>query len=312
MKIVLLDTITFGDTDLSGFDRFGDVVAYEKTTAQQTQSRVVDADVIVTNKVVITKEIMQKCKSLKLICIAATGMNNVDLIGAKDLGIEVKNVAGYSTDSVIQHTFSMLFYLLGHSRYYDESVKEGNYSKSGIFTDVSKPFFELKGKKWGIIGLGTIGHGVAKVATCFGADVCYYSTSGKNNNSEYKRVDLQTLLSSCDIITIHAPLNERTNNLLDYDQLSVCKEGAIVLNLGRGGIINEDAVAKLVDEKELYFGLDVFAKEPLPSDSPLLSVKNKERLYMTPHIAWTSAEARNKLIAGVIKNIQESAFLAKL
>ncbi|WP_304545147.1 D-2-hydroxyacid dehydrogenase [Sulfurimonas microaerophilic] len=306
MKIVLLDTITFGDTDLSGFDQFGDVAVYEKTVPEQTQSRVMDADVIVTNKVVITKEIMQECKNLKLICVAATGMNNVDLEAASELGIAVKNVAGYSTDSVIQHTFSMLFYLMGHSRYYDESVKDKTYSNSGVFTDVSRPFFEVKGKKWGIIGLGEIGRGVAKVADCFGADVCYYSTSGKNNNSEYKNVDLDTLLSSCDIVTIHAPLNEQTNNLLDYEQLSRCKEGTIVLNLGRGGIINEDAVAKLVDEKELYFGLDVFTKEPLSSESPLLSVKNKERLYMTPHIAWTSVEARDELIAGVIKNIKES------
>jgi lactate dehydrogenase-like 2-hydroxyacid dehydrogenase len=306
MKIVLLDTITFGDTDLSGFDRFGEVVTYPKTSPQQTFERVVDADVIVTNKVVITKEIMQKCSSLKLICVAATGMNNVDILGAKDLGIEVKNVAGYSTDSVIQHTFSMLFYLMGHSRYYDESVKDRTYSNSGIFTDVSKPFFELKGKKWGIIGLGEIGRGVAKVATCFGSDVHYYSTSGKNNNSEYKSVDLKTLLNICDIVSIHAPLNEQTNNLLDEAELSECKEGAIVLNLGRGGIINEDAVAKLVDEKDIYFGLDVFAKEPLSNDSPLLEVNNTTRLYMTPHIAWTSVEARDALIAGVIKNIEES------
>ncbi|QOP40243.1 D-2-hydroxyacid dehydrogenase [Sulfurimonas marina] len=306
MKIVLLDTITFGDTDLSGFEQFGDVITYAKTAPEHTQERVVDADVIVTNKVVITKEIMQECKSLKLICVAATGMNNVNLEAAAELGIAVKNVAGYSTDSVIQHTFSMLFYLMGHSRYYDESIKDGTYSNSGVFTDVSRPFFEVKGKKWGIIGLGEIGRGVAKVASCFGADVCYYSTSGKNNNSEYKSVDLNTLLSSCDIVTIHAPLNEQTNNLLDYKELSSCKEGAIVLNLGRGGIINEDAVAKLVDEKNLYFGLDVFVKEPLPSESPLLSVNNKERLYMTPHIAWTSVEARDELIAGVITNIKES------
>ncbi len=306
MKIVLLDTITFGETNLSGFDQFGDVVTYEKTTAQQTQERVIDADVIVTNKVVITKDIMQNSPSLKLICVAATGMNNVDLQAAKELGIAVKNVAGYSTDSVIQHTFSMLFYLMGHSRYYDESVKDGTYSNSGVFTDVSRPFFEVKNKKWGIIGLGEIGRGVAKVANCFGADVCYYSTSGKNNNSEYTSVDLNTLLRTCDIVTIHAPLNEQTNNLLDEVQLSLCKEGAIVLNLGRGGIINEDAVAKLVDQKDIYFGLDVFTKEPLSSTSPLLAVKNKNRLYMTPHIAWTSVEARDELIAGVIKNIKES------
>jgi glycerate dehydrogenase len=306
MKIVLLDAITFGDTDLSGFDTLGEVSVYDKTSPQETLSRIVGSDVVVTNKVVITKEMMQKCSSLKLICIAATGMNNVDLTAAKELGIEVKNVAGYSTDSVIQHTFSMLLYLVGHSRYYDEVLKSGAYSKSGVFTDVSHPFFEIKNKKWGIIGLGEIGRGVARVATAFGAKVCYYSTSGKNSNRDYLQVDLQTLLQTCEIITIHAPLNEQTKNLLDYEQLLTCKEGAVVLNLGRGGIINEDAVAKIVDEKNISFGLDVFEKEPLSQESPLLHVSHKERLYMTPHIAWTSQEARKTLIEKVIQNIQES------
>ena len=306
MKIVLLDAITFGDTNLDGFNELGEVVIYDKTTPQETQERIKDANVVVTNKVVITKEMMQNTPSLKLICIAATGMNNVDLEAAKELGIEVKNVAGYSTDSVIQHTFSMLLYLMGHARYYDEVVKDGTYSNSGVFTDVSKPFFEIKNKKWGIIGLGEIGRGVAKVADAFGAKVCYYSTSGANTNRDYLRVDLETLLQTCDIITIHAPLNDATRNLLDEKELLMCKDGAIVLNLGRGGIINEDAVAKLVDEKDIYFGLDVFEKEPLLKSSPLLRVRNKERLYMTPHIAWTSMEAREKLIAKVIANIKES------
>jgi len=306
MKIVLLDAITFGDTDLNGFNDLGEVVIYQKTVPEETQERIKDANVVVTNKVVITKEMMQNTPSLKLICIAATGMNNVDLEAAKELGIEVKNVAGYSTDSVIQHTFSMLLYLMGHARYYDEVVKDGTYSNSGVFTDVSKPFFEIKNKKWGIIGLGEIGRGVAKVADAFGAKVCYYSTSGANTNRDYLRVDLETLLNTCDIITIHAPLNDATRNLLDEKELRVCKDGAIVLNLGRGGIINEDAVAKLVDEKNIYFGLDVFEKEPLPKSSPLLRVRNKDHLYMTPHIAWTSVEAREKLIAKVIENIKES------
>lgn len=306
MKIVLLDTLTFGNTDLSAFDALGEVTLFEKTSPAQTLERVVDADVIVTNKVVITKEHMLKAKNLKLICVAATGTNNIDLDGAKECKIEVKNVAGYSTDSVIQHTFSMLFYLLEHSRYYDEVVKDKTYSKSGIFTDVSQPFFEVKGKKWGIIGLGAIGRGVANVAQVFGAEVLYYSTSGVNRNEDFQRTTLDALLKECDIITIHAPLNEKTQNLLDYEKLSLCKEGAIVLNLGRGGIINEEAVARIIDERELFFGLDVLEKEPIPEDHPLLSVKNSDRVYITPHIAWTSVEARDKLILGVVKNIQDT------
>lgn len=303
MKIVLLDALTFGETDLSGFNRFGDIEVFQTTSKEQTLERIKDADVIVTNKVVITDELMDGAKNLKLICVAATGMNNVDLGAAKDRDIEVKNVAGYSTDSVIQHTFSILFYLMGHSRYYDEYVKDGSYSRSPIFTDVSKPFFEIKGKKWGIIGLGEIGRGVANIAKAFGADVSYYSTSGVNRTEDFQRENLDELLKSCDIISIHAPLNDKTNNLLDYEQLLTCKDGSIVLNLGRGGIINEEAVAKLVDEKNIYFGLDVLTKEPMREDHPLLSVKNKENIYVTPHIAWTSVEARDKLIASVIENI---------
>ena len=304
MKIVLLDALTFGETNLSGFDKLGEVTIHQTTSKDETQNRIIDADVIVTNKVVITAEDMSKCENLKLICVAATGMNNVDLDAAEKENIKVKNVISYSTESVIQHTFSMLFYLLGHSRYYDEVVKSGEYSKSDIFTDISRPFSEVYGKKWGIIGLGSIGQGVAKIADAFGAEVNYYSTSGKNTSQPYHRLKLDTLLKECDIITIHAPLNEDTKNLLDYKELAKIKDGSVVLNLGRGGIINEDAVAKIIDEKNIYFGLDVLEVEPMIKKHPLLSVKNKENLYITPHIAWTSVQARDKLIATVIKNIK--------
>lgn len=304
MKIVLLDALTFGNTNLDAFKTLGDIKIYQTTSEDEVKSRITDAHVIVTNKVVITEKLMQNSKNLKLICIAATGMNNIDLDAANKLNIKVKNVVAYSTDSVIQHTFSMLFYLLGHSRYYDESVKNGNYSNSKIFTDISKPFFEIKGKKWGIIGLGTIGSGVAKIATAFGANICYYSTSGKNHSQPYKRVELNELIKSCDIITIHAPLNDKTNNLLDYKKLLLCKDGATILNLGRGGIINEDAIAKIIDEKNIYFGLDVLACEPMKKNHPLLDIKNEDRLYISPHIAWASVEARERLISCVIKNIK--------
>ncbi|QOY54707.1 D-2-hydroxyacid dehydrogenase [Candidatus Sulfurimonas marisnigri] len=303
MKIVLLDALTFGETDLSGFFKLGDVEVFQTTSVDEVQNRITNAHVIVTNKVVITDTHMSNTPTLKLICVAATGMNNVDLESAKGRNIEVKNVAGYSTDSVIQHTFSMLFYLMGHSRYYDEYVKDGSYSRSKIFTDVSRPFFEIKGKKWGIIGLGSIGRGVANIATAFGAEVSYHSTSGKNSTKDFLHVELSELLKSCDIISIHAPLNEKTNNLLDYEQLLTCKDGATILNLGRGGIINEDAVSRIVDEKNIYFGLDVLTAEPMRENHPLLGVKNKLNIYITPHIAWASVEARETLISSVIENI---------
>jgi len=304
MKIVLLDTLTFGDTDLSGFDSLGEVSNYEKTSPDQTLERIKDADVIVTNKVLITADMMNECSNLKLICIAATGMNNVDLDAAKEKNIEVENVAGYSTDSVIQHTFSMLFYLMGSSRYYDEYVKDDSWSNSGLFTHVAKPFFELKGKKWGIIGLGEIGRGVAKIATAFGAEVSYYSTSGKNDTADYKRETISNILEQSDVISIHAPLNADTKDLIAHSELLMMKDGAILLNLGRGGIVSEEALSYIMDAKPILVGLDVLEKEPMEKDHVLKKIKAQERLYITPHIAWTSVEARSKLIASVIENIK--------
>ena len=304
MKIVLLDTLTFGETDLGGFDAFGTVDTYETTAPDKTLERIADADVIVTNKVVITGEMMEATPTLKLICVAATGMNNVDLDAAKNRGIAVRNVAGYSTDSVIQHTFSMLFYLMGHSRYYDDYVKNGEWQRSEIFTHVGRPFHEIKGKTWGIIGLGEIGRGVANVAKAFGAHVRYYSTSGKNVNPDFEQVTLSRLLEESDIVTIHAPLNAQTKGLIGHSELLIMKDGAVLLNLGRGGIVDERALAAIIDVKPISVGLDVLEIEPMTDPHPLMEIKHKERLYLTPHIAWTSVEARDTLIANVIENIR--------
>jgi glycerate dehydrogenase len=304
MKIVILDAITFGDTDLSAFDSLGEVFVYKKTSEEELEKRIANANVIVTNKVVITAQNMDHAKELKLICIAATGMNNVDLKAAQERDVIVKNVVGYSTESVVQHTFAMLFYLIEHMKYYDGAVKDGFWSRSGVFTDVSNPFFEIRGKKWGIIGLGTIGKKVATIAKTFGCEVSYFSTSGKNSDTEFTSISLEKLLKESDIITIHAPLNDTTNNLLDYEKLLTCKQNAVVLNLGRGGIVNEDAVAKIIDEKDMFFGLDVLTNEPIEKNHPLLGVRNRNKLLITPHIAWTSKEARDILIAGVIENIR--------
>jgi len=304
MKIVLLDALTFGETDLSGFEALGEVSIYQTTTADEMLRRIKEAEVVVTNKVVITAEMMAACKQLKLICIAATGMNNVDLDEAQRRGIEVKNVAGYSTDSVIQQTFTMLFYLMGKARYYDEYVKSGSWQKSPVFTHIGPGFSEVKGKQWGIIGMGAIGRGVAKIAQAFGAEVCYFSTSGKNSNSAYEQVDFETLLNRCDIITIHAPLNPQTQNLIGREALLKLKNGALLLNLGRGGIVDEAALAEVLETKEIYAGLDVLEKEPMTTPHPLMDITYPERLYITPHIAWTSVEARERLIAMVIENIK--------
>ena len=307
MKIVILDTLTYGDTDLGGFSRFGEVTAFETTTPDETLERIKNADVIVTNKVVISDAMMAECPDLKLICVAATGTNNVDLGAAAKRGVSVKNVAGYSTESVVQHTFSMLFYLLGHARYYDDYVKSGAWQQSPVFTHIGRPFFELKGKTWGIIGLGEIGRGVARAATAFGSEVIYHSTSGHNVNSDYPRVELEALLQHSDIVSIHAPLNDTTRNLIGLSELMQMKRGAVLLNLGRGGIVNETDLARVIDAREFYVGLDVLEQEPMHDPHPLMGLKHPERLYITPHIAWASVEARDRLIAKVCDNIR--AFL---
>jgi len=310
VKLVILDAKTLGDDiDLGVFEKFGEVKVFDVTTPGERIERCKDADIIITNKVVIDEEVMAACEHLRLICVAATGMNNIDLKAAQKRGIEVKNVSGYSTDSVVQHTFAMLFYLMEKLPYYDDYVKSKAWSDSGIFTCIDRPFHELRGRQWGIIGLGTIGKAVAKVAEAFGATVVYYSTSGENEDPYYPRMELDTLLSTSHIVSIHAPLNEKTKNLLDFAKLEKIPAGSILLNLGRGGIINETDLVHVMDDKELYVGLDVTEKEPLPEDSILYEVANPDRLLITPHIAWTSIEAREKLIAAIVHNIE--VFLKK-
>ena len=305
MKIVILDRATLGfDIDISVFETLGEVKSYDITKPNETIERLQDADIVITNKVVISKEVMDS-SNLKLICISATGMNNVDLEYAKQKNIEVKNVAGYSSASVVQVAFSMIFYFVQKLDYYKKYVDEGNWQKSQIFTHIDKPFFELDGKKVGIIGLGDIGRNFAKKASAFDCEVVYFSTSGKNSNSEYKRVELDELLKTCDIISIHCPLNENTKDLLNYENMKNIKDGAILLNLGRGGIINEADLAKIIDEKEIYCGIDVVSVEPILESNPLLKVKNKDRLLLTPHIGWASIEARNKLVQMVANNIRD-------
>ena len=307
MKLVLLDAQTLGDDlDLSPLKQFGELITYPITTAEETEARIQDAEVVITNKVVIDRTHMEQSKQLKLICIAATGMNNVDLQAAKELGIEVKNVAGYSTKSVTQHTFATALYLIEKLDYYNQTVKNKVWSNQPLFTDVSRPWFEIAGKQWGIIGMGSIGQEVARIATAFGAEVCYHSTSSTNTDQPYPHKDLKTLLRTSDILSIHAPLNERTDNLINQGNLPLLKEGTILLNMGRGGIINEIDLAKELNKRELYAGLDVSTKEPIEAEHPLLHLTHPERLLLTPHIAWASIEARKKLLEGIVANIRES------
>ena len=306
MKIVFLDKSTVGNvSNLSLFEEFGEVVYYEETRPDQTIDRSSDADILITNKVIIDRKVMNANPKLKLICIAATGMNNVDLEHANEKGIAVKNVSGYSTNSVTQSTFAMLFTLLNSVPYYDQFVKSGSYSKSPIFTHHGREFSEIKGKTFGIIGMGVIGRSVAKIADAFGCRVVYYSTSGNNREQDYPCLDLDGLLSNSDIVSIHAPLNDKTNNLINLEKLRRMKPSAVLINAGRGNIVNEEDLAFAIDHKIIAgAALDVFGKEPVQADNPLLKVKNKENLILVPHIAWASKESRELLIEGIYSNIE--------
>jgi len=303
MKISILDAKTFGaDADLSVFDTLGTIQTYQTSSYEQTLKHINDADVVITNKVVIDQHIMDN-SSLKLICVAATGMNNIDLEYAKQKGIVVKNVVGYSTASVAQLTFALALDFIQKLSYYKEYTLSKQWCKSEIFTHIDKPFYELENKTWGIIGLGNIGAKVASIASSFGCNIQYYSTSGANNNTQYKNISLDELLKTSDIISIHCALNDVTNNLINNKNLNLLKDEAIILNLGRGGIVNENDISDELNSNRLYYGTDVVTKEPIEESNPLMNVENKERLIITPHIAWASKEARTKLINSIKDNI---------
>lgn len=307
MKIVFLDAKTIGDDiDLSGYDKLGEVVKYGFSTPEEARERTKDADVIVLNKVVIDEKSIGEAENLKLVCVTATGTNNLDKEYLAQRGIEWRNVAGYSTETVAQHTFALLFYLMEKLRYYDDYVKTEKYVGDVTFTHFAKVFPELSGKTWGIIGLGAIGRRVADIAGMFGCRVIYYSTSGKNSQPGYERVDFDTLLAESDIVSVHAPLDENTQGLMNAEAFAKMKSSAIFLNLGRGPIVVEADLADALNNGTIAAaGLDVLSVEPMRADNPLRIIKDSERLIITPHIAWASVEARTRLMKIIEGQIKE-------
>ena len=303
-RIVILDGKTLGDIKLEKLSEIGEVKYYDTTDISEVKDRVRDANIVLTNKVVLNRENLSEANNLEFIAEVATGFNNIDVEYAKEKGIGVANVAGYSTNAVVQHTFAVALALLDEVTYYDSYVKSGDYSKSGLFTCLDKPYYEIEGKTWGIIGLGNIGKKVAKIAEAFGAKVVYYSTTGNNSNDEFSRVSFDELLSKSDIISIHAPLSNNTLGLLDYEALCKMKNSAILVNMGRGPIVVEEDLARAIDENKIRgAALDVFEVEPININSPLLTMKNKYKIILSPHIAWASVEARERLFNEVIENI---------
>lgn len=304
MKIVFLDAATMGDVSFKPFERLGEFVKFDSSTPEEARERVKDADVLLINKVLVNKELIDSAPNLRLICIAATGVNNIDVAYAASKGIPVRNAVGYSTDSVVQSTFMHILSLVGGAAYFDDSVKSGRYSRSGMFTDPNWNWWELAGKTIGIIGLGNIGMKVAKIAEAFGMKVCYFSTSGTGHCHDYPSLPLDELLAKSDIVSIHAPLNERTLNLIGARELAMMKPNAYLINMGRGAIVIEEDLAKAVDEGVIAgAGIDVFVREPIPEDHPYLKMKHPERMRLAPHVAWAATEARERLIDIMAENI---------
>ena len=305
MKIVFLDAISMGDVSLEEIAALGDFTSYPSSTAQQARERVKEADVALLNKVVVDQTFLDAAPRLKLVCEAGTGINNIDVELCKKRGVVVRNVAGYSTDSVAQTAWMHILNLAGHAFHYQEFVRSGQYSKNPVHVDYRHPFVELAGKTLGIVGMGAIGQKVAAIARAFGMEVVYFSTSGTGHCKDYPCVSLDELLERSDVISIHAPYNERTAGLIGYEQFRKMKPTAYLVNTGRGGIAVEEDLARALDEGLIAgAALDVYVKEPLPAESPLMHLVHPERLLFSPHIAWYSKEARARLAHEMAENIK--------
>ena len=294
-----------GDASLEEMAALGELVCYPSSTAEEARERVKDADVACLNKIIVNQEFLDAAPKLKLVCEAGTGINNIDVALCEKRGVIVRNVAAYSTDSVAQTAWMHILNLAGQAFHYQDFVQSGDYSKNPVHVDYRHPFMELAGKTLGIVGMGAIGQKVASIARAFGMAVIYYSTSGTGHCKEYPCVGLEELLRRSDVISIHAPYNERTAGLIGYEQFRQMKSSAYLVNTGRGGIAVEADLARALDEGLIAgAALDVYVKEPLPLDSPLMHLVHPERLLFSPHIAWYSREARARLAHEMAENIK--------
>ena len=306
MKIVFLDAISMGDVSLEEIAALGELTCYPSSTAEEARERVKDADVALLNKVVVDQAFLDAAPRLKLVCEAGTGINNINVPLCEARGVAVRNVAAYSTDSVAQIAWMHILNLSGRAFHYQEFVRSGAYSRNPVHVDYAHPFTEIAGKTLGIVGMGAIGQKVASIGKAFGMEVIYFSTSGTSHCKDYPSVSLQELLERSDVISIHAPYNERTAGLIGYEQFKQMKPTAILVNTGRGGIAVEADLARALDKGLIAgAGLDVYVKEPLPADSPLMHLQHSERLLFSPHIAWYSREARARLAHEMAENIKK-------
>lgn len=290
--------------DLSPIKVLGEYKGYDRTSKEQILERCKGAEIVICNKTVLRAETLRSLPDLRLVAIAATGMNNVDLEVASELGIEVKNVAGYSTASVAEATITFALALLKNTIYYDHYFKGGEYAATEDIFHFGRSIRQLRGSKWGIIGLGAIGREVARLATAFGCEVAYTSTSGKAREEAYPQMALNELLAWGDVVSIHCPLTPTTKGLIGEAELRKMKTTSIIINVARGGIIDEEALAKALNDKAIAgAGLDVFSREPLHA-SPLYSLTDNYSLVAAPHTAWASDVARKELIRKIAENIK--------
>lgn len=309
MKLVVLERDSVGtDVDVSCFEKFGEVTYYGNTVADTVAERVRDAEIIISNKAPMNERTLKDAVNVKLICLFATGYDNVDLAYCKNRGIKVANVVNYCSPAVAQHTLLLALALSEKLAFYDGYVKSGAYGAQDRFSNFDRPFTELAGKTWGIVGMGSIGHKVASLAEAFGCKVIFYSASGKSTCTEYERVEFDTLLQESDILSLHCPLSDRTRGLINKDALSRMKKTAVLINVARGPVVNtQDLYDALMDGQIAAAGLDVLEQEPMTKDNPLGEIKDSTKLIITPHMSWASREARTRLVGEVVKNIQ--AFL---
>lgn len=307
MKIVILERNSVGlDVDVSGFQKFGEVTEYSNTVGvEQTIERVKDADIVIVNKAPLNESTLKDAANVKLICLFATGFDNVDLEYCKSRGIRVANVTNYSTPAVAQHTILLAMMLAEKVTFYDNYVKSGAYGAQDRFTNFDLPFAELEGKTWGIIGMGNIGRRVAVMATAMGCKVIFYSASGKSTCTDYPQVDFDTLLAESDFVSLHCPLSDRTKHLIDKDALKKMKKTAILINVARGPVVKtEDLYEALMNDEIAGAGLDVLEKEPIALDNPLNEIKDSTKLIITPHMSWASIESRTRLVGIVEQHVK--------
>jgi glycerate dehydrogenase len=306
MKIVVADRDSVGtDMDYSIYDELGEVTYYDdKVNDDNAKERLAGARVLVINKSQITDKLLDDAPDLELICEFATGYDNANIPACDRHGVKVANVVNYSTASVAQHTFAMLFYLMENLRHYDEFVKSGAYANQKHFCCLDIPFDELDGKTYGIVGMGNIGKKVAQIATAYGANVIFYASSGHSDCTDYEQVSFDELLERSDVISLHCPLSDRTRDLFNKAAFEKMKKTAILINVARGAVVVEKDLADALIKGEIAAaGLDVLNPEPMAKDSPLLKIQDSGKLIVTPHLAWASTQARTRCLDEVKKNI---------